>query len=143
MDAWLLVRVQESDGERNRLLYILKSRGMAHSNQVREFRLTDDGIHLLDVYVGPGKVLTGSARLAQEARDKAQSVTNRHAAERRRRELQAERAALTEQVESLGVRLRNVQEELKIAHLHDRLRQEAAFKERQDLSTARRADRTR
>lgn len=61
MDTWLLLRMVESNGERNRLLYILKSRGMAHSNQVREFRLTDDGIELLDVHVGPGGVRTGAA----------------------------------------------------------------------------------
>ena len=71
MDAWLLVKILESDGERNRLIYILKSRGMAHSNQVREFvLLSDNGINLLDVYVGPSGVLRGSARLAQESRKK-------------------------------------------------------------------------
>jgi circadian clock protein KaiC len=68
VDTWLLLRNVESDGERNRLLFVLKSRGTAHSNQVREFVLSSRGIELLDVYVGPAGVLTGSARLAQEAR---------------------------------------------------------------------------
>ena len=70
MDTWLMLRDHENNGERNRLLYLLKSRGMAHSNQVREFRLTSNGIELIDVYVGQGNVLTGTARLAQEARER-------------------------------------------------------------------------
>ena len=65
MDSWLLVRNLETNGERNRGLYILKSRGMAHSNQVREFVLSGEGIQLVDVYTGQGTLLTGSARLAQ------------------------------------------------------------------------------
>ena len=64
----MILRDIEIGGERNRGLYILKSRGMAHSNQIREFILTDHGIELLDVYVGPEGVLTGSSRLSQEAK---------------------------------------------------------------------------
>ena len=69
IDTWLLLRDIEIGGERNRGLYVLKSRGMAHSNQIREFRLTNNGIELLDVYVGADGVLTGSARLSQETKD--------------------------------------------------------------------------
>ena len=65
-DTWLLLRNVESNGERNRLLFVLKSRGTAHSNQVREFVLSDHGIELVDVYVGPAGVLTGSARIAAQ-----------------------------------------------------------------------------
>ena len=74
VDTWLLLRNVESNGERNRLLFVLKSRGSAHSNQVREFVLTDHGVELVDVYVGPAGIVTGSARLVQEAqqRDAAQ-----------------------------------------------------------------------
>ena len=68
VDTWLLLRNHESNGERNRLLFVIKSRGSAHSNQVREFLLTDDGPQLVDVYVGPEGVLTGSARIEQMAR---------------------------------------------------------------------------
>ena len=71
MDTWLLLYNRESNGEHNRQLYLLKSRGMAHSNQVREFILSSDGIKLRELYVGPEGVLTGSARLAQETKDKA------------------------------------------------------------------------
>lgn len=74
IDTWLLVRDLEIGGERNRGLYVLKSRGMAHSNQIREFRLTNHGIELLDVYVGLEGVLTGSARLSQETKDDAEQL---------------------------------------------------------------------
>ena len=74
MDTWLLLRDIELGGERNRGLYVLKSRGMAHSNQIREFLLTDHGVELQDVYVGPEGVLTGSMRLAQEAREQAAAL---------------------------------------------------------------------
>ncbi len=74
IDTWLLVRDLEIGGERNRGLYVLKSRGMAHSNQIREFRLTNHGIELLDVYVGSEGVLTGSARLSQETKDDAEQL---------------------------------------------------------------------
>jgi circadian clock protein KaiC len=74
IDTWLLLRDIEIGGERNRGLYVLKSRGMAHSNQIREFKLTNNGIELLDVYVGPEGVLTGSARLSQETKDEAEKL---------------------------------------------------------------------
>ncbi len=71
MDTWLLMKMIEVGGERNRALYVLKSRGMEHSNQIREFVLTNDGLRMLDVYLGPEGVLTGSARVSQEGREKA------------------------------------------------------------------------
>ena len=69
MDSWLWLTNLESNGERNRGLYVMKSRGMKHSNQIREFILTDEGVHLVDAYLGPAGVLTESARLTQEATD--------------------------------------------------------------------------
>ena len=71
MDAWLVLRNLECNGERDRGLCVLKSRGMEHSNQIREFLLTDHRVQLLNVYVGPSGLLTGSARVAQEARERA------------------------------------------------------------------------
>ncbi len=87
MDAWLLLRNLESNGERNRGLYVLKSRGMAHSNQIREFLLTDHGVQLRDVYIGPSGLLTGSAREAQEAKERAQATERRQQVEREAFEL--------------------------------------------------------
>ena len=87
VDTWLLLRNVESDGERNRLLSVLKSRGSAHSNQVREFVLTDHGAELIDVYVGPAGVVTGSARLVQEAQEHGAELRRGEELMRRRREL--------------------------------------------------------
>jgi circadian clock protein KaiC len=83
VDTWLLLRDIESDGERNRVLYVLKSRGMAHSNQLREFSMTRSGVELREAYLGPAGVLTGSARVAQEAREREeQSRLQRENADR-------------------------------------------------------------
>lgn len=88
MDAWLLVKNIESNGERNRGLYILKARGIAHSNQIREFLLTDRGIELIDAYVGTEGVLMGSARSSQLARERAAEVDRKLTTEHKQRELQ-------------------------------------------------------
>ena len=93
IDTWLLLRDIEIGGERNRGLYILKSRGMDHSNQIREFILTENGIELLDVYVGPEGVLTGSARLSQEAKNYEEQLLRQQEIERKRSGLELKRAA--------------------------------------------------
>jgi len=94
MDAWLLLRNLECNGERNRGLYVLKSRGMAHSNQIREFLLTDHGVQLRDVYLGPAGLLTGSARAAQEAKERAEASERRQQAQRKAFELKQKRLQL-------------------------------------------------
>jgi circadian clock protein KaiC len=91
MDTWLLLKNIEVGGERNRALYVLKSRGMEHSNQIREFVLSEDGLRLLDVYLGPEGVLTGSARVSQEMREKAVVTIRLQELESRRRELERKR----------------------------------------------------
>ncbi len=98
IDTWLLVRDIEADGERNRGLYVLKSRGMAHSNQIREFLLTDHGVELREVYVGPSGVLTGSARLTQQAQEKAEVLVRDQEVELRRVEIERKRTALEAQI---------------------------------------------
>jgi circadian clock protein KaiC len=98
IDTWLLLRDIEIGGERNRGLYILKSRGMSHSNQIREFLLTDHGIELLDVYVGPEGVLTGSARLSQEAKNDAEQLMHQQEIERKQSGIELKRAALEAQI---------------------------------------------
>jgi circadian clock protein KaiC len=101
VDTWLLLKTLEGNGEHNRVLYVRKSRGMAHSNQIREFLLTRDGIELADVYVGPQGVLTGSARQAQEAKERSDGTEraddleqSRISLERRRESVEAQMAAL-------------------------------------------------
>ncbi|HZE17450.1 MAG TPA: circadian clock protein KaiC [Mycobacterium sp.] len=88
VDTWLLLRNVESNGERNRLLFVLKSRGSPHSNQVREYVLSDHGVELIDVYVGAAGILTGSARLVQEAEQRVAARRQSEELQRRRRELQ-------------------------------------------------------
>ena len=101
VDTWLFVRDLELNGERNRALYVLKSRGMTHSNQLREFLLTSKGVDLLDVYVGSEGVLTGSSRLSQEAREKAAALVRQEEAERRERTRRRKREALEARIAAL------------------------------------------
>jgi circadian clock protein KaiC len=101
IDTWLLLRDIELKGERNRGLYILKSRGMAHSNQIQEFLLTNQGISLVDIYTGSGEVLTGSARAAQAAGERASELTNRREVERRLRDQERKRNALETKIAAL------------------------------------------
>ena len=101
MDTWILVRDIESGGERNRGIYVLKGRGIPHSNQIREFLITPHGIDLLDVYVGPEGVLTGTARSAQEAREKAALFARERETERKKQELERKREVLEARIAAL------------------------------------------
>jgi circadian clock protein KaiC len=101
VDTWLVLRDLETNGERNRGLHVLKSRGMGHSNQVREFMVTDAGSRLTDVYIGPSGMLTGSARVQQEGRERAELVTLSEEAERQQLALECKRAVLEAQVAAL------------------------------------------
>lgn len=105
IDSWLLLRDIELGGERNRGLYVLKSRGTAHSNQIREFLLTEHGIELREVYSGPEGVLTGSMRLAQEAREKAAEELRRTEHENRQRAVDRKRRELEARIEALKAEL--------------------------------------
>jgi circadian clock protein KaiC len=98
IDTWLLLRDIEIGGERNRGLYVLKSRGMAHSNQIREFKLTNNGIELLDVYVGAHGVLTGSARLSQETKDDAEQLLRQQEIGSKQFSLERKREAMEAQI---------------------------------------------
>jgi len=101
MDAWLLLRNVEFNGERNRTLHVLKARGMAHSNQVREFVLSDAGIDLVDVVLSEDRVLTGTARVAQAAHERYATEVRREDHERKLRQLGARRKAIEAQVAAL------------------------------------------
>ncbi|MBV8199589.1 MAG: AAA family ATPase, partial [Acidobacteria bacterium] len=137
MDTWLLLREFELAGERNRGLYILKSRGMAHSNQVREFLLTDHGIELVDVYPGGDGVLVGSARRTQEARERTDAAVREQDAERRRRELEAKRQAMEAQIASLRAELTVEQERLEGQLADAAADRERLARERGEISRSR------
>jgi circadian clock protein KaiC len=115
MDSWLLLQDLEGNGERNRVLYVIKARGMGHSNQVREFLISSRGIDLVDAYVGPSGVLTGSARLAQSAREAAEAKDTKQDAARLRRGFIQKREALGRQIAGLKAeQLSNTDEMLRI-----------------------------
>ncbi len=140
IDTWLLVQMAHSGGERNRLLYVLKSRGMAHSNQMRELVLSDRGIDLADVYTGTGQVQTGAARLAQEARDRAETLAQRQAAARHRRTLEQGRRALAAQIQALQGELAGLEEDLSAAEAEQDQRISATARTQADIANARSAD---
>lgn len=123
MDAWLMLRNHELNGERNRTLFVMKARGMSHSNQIREFILSDSGLELVDAYLGENGVLTGSARLTQEARERAASelLKQDHASKLRqlairRKAVEAQIAVLKAEAEADAAEL-----EFTIAQESDRL----------------------
>jgi circadian clock protein KaiC len=137
VDTWLLLRDLESNGERNKVLYVLKSRGMNHSNQVREFHITSKGVKLVEAYLGPAGVLTGSARLAQEA-------LSRKGLEQKELALTHRRKAMEAQIESLQAAFHAEEEEFRrsVATEKNRLGQVEIDREamaRSRRATARRA----
>jgi circadian clock protein KaiC len=111
MDSWLLLLNRESGGEHNRQLQLLKSRGMAHSNQMREFVLSERGVELRPAYLGPGGALTGSARVAQEARDRAAAAARRRTDQQHQRAQARRRRQIERQIEDLQAELAAVAEE--------------------------------
>jgi circadian clock protein KaiC len=119
MDTWLSLVQLESNGERNRGIYVLKSRGMNHSNQIREYQLTSRGVKLVDAYLGSGGVLTGSSRIAQEMVDAAAAVRRAQDNERRQRDIQRKRAALERQIAELRAELESEEEEARKSLQHD------------------------
>ncbi|MGY3450361.1 circadian clock protein KaiC [Bradyrhizobium sp. USDA 4353] len=123
-DTWLLLYNRESNGEHNRQLYLLKSRGMAHSNQVREFLMSGDGISLREVYVGPEGVLTGSARVAQEVRDRADRLLRSQEMQRRTREIERRRREIAAQIETLKAQLASEEGEMELLNLEGAARED-------------------
>jgi circadian clock protein KaiC len=111
VDTWLMLRDIETGGERNRGLYILKARGIAHSNQIREFLLTDHGAELRKVYLGEAGLLTGSARVTQEARDATAALCARQEIEKKQLLLERKRKALEAQIAALQLDLESGERE--------------------------------
>lgn len=112
IDTWLLVRDLEFNGERNRALYVIKSRGMAHSNQVREFLITSRGVELIPAYLGTRGVLTGTSRMIQEAQEAADLVRVQHDLERKQFKLEAKRKAMEAQIAALRAEYEIAEKEL-------------------------------
>ncbi|MBE3046956.1 circadian clock protein KaiC [Candidatus Bathyarchaeota archaeon] len=140
MDTWLLLKSIEVGGERNRALYVLKSRGLEHSNQIREFVLTDDGLRLLDVYLGPEGVLTGSARVSQELREKAEVTLHRQARETSQRELERKRRTFEARMVMLRAEFEEEEEIIQQSISESELLGEEVVQDRGQMGRSRKAD---
>jgi circadian clock protein KaiC len=137
MDAWLFLRNIESGGERNRGLYVLKSRGMAHSNQVREFLITSRGLNLIEPYLGLNEVLTGSARAAQESRERVDALLCEQDGQRRYRELERKRKDVETQISKLREELGALEDEMTLDQKLGRMRTDVRTKARSRLASLR------
>jgi circadian clock protein KaiC len=140
MDTWITVRDIESGGERNRGLYVIKSRGMAHSNQVREFVLSSAGVHLVDVYVSSGSVLTGAARLAQESKDRQEEKERAEDIERRKQDFEARKLLVEAQVAGLLAELSAQEKEVKMIIEEAEEQKRRLDLQRADIARQRHAD---
>ncbi|WP_013323584.1 circadian clock protein KaiC [Gloeothece verrucosa] len=140
MDTWLEIRTLETNGERNRILYVLKSRGMDHSNQVRELLFKSEGVELLDVYLGLGTVLTGTARVAQETQENLERVKQQQEIERKKREYKRRAAVAKAQIEALQAQLEAEQEELDVLSLQEQHYQTQFVKDQAKMAQLRKAD---
>ena len=125
MDTWLLLRNVEYNGERNRTIFVLKSRGMGHSNQIREFVMSNKGIDLIDVYLGDDEVLTGTARLARENRDTAAAKVMKYEQQRRAKKLDLELRSIEAQISALKAAAAAAVDEANFVNTHDRLMSES------------------
>ncbi|HEY1697176.1 MAG TPA: circadian clock protein KaiC [Polyangiaceae bacterium] len=139
IDTWLQVRDVEYGGERNRVLNVMKSRGMAHSNQLREFVITSRGVDLIDVYSGPGGVLTGSARLTQEASERAEKNERQSALQRKERMLAQRNAAVAAELEATRARLHAELDELAMDVERDLAREQDLARQRGQMLKSRHA----
>ncbi len=137
VDVWLLVRDIESNGERNRGLYVMKSRGMKHSNQVREFVISDEGLDLVDVYLGPEGVLIGSARKAQQLLEEADLALYDHAVSRKDREIERKKRILEAKIAGLNEEFDSTREELSKTQVEEKLRREVIGKNRDEMIKSR------
>ena len=139
-DSWMKLQNLEAGGERNRGISILKSRGMSHSNQVREFLLTDQGIDLVDTYTGPEGVLAGSARVAREDDERAQEAALRLEIERLEEDRKKRRALLEDQITRLRSEYESAEKELEGRIRLEKLKMETIFRKRKEMGTSRKAE---
>jgi len=137
VDAWILIRDIELNGERNRGLYIMKSRGMKHSNQVREFTITNHGLKLEDVYLGPDGILTGSARQAHLLQQQTEALLLKHSLGRKDKEIQRKAKELQAKIATLTSEFESIQEELNNDAIEQELRKEVMQRNRSELALLR------
>lgn len=134
VESWILVRELETNGERNRGIFVMKSRGMKHSNQVREFVIKDSGLELIDVYLGPDGILIGSAREAYQLNVATGVKLRSHAISRKDREIERKRLVLEAKIASLKEEFESVQDELNKTFIEEELTKEIMEKSRSEMS---------
>ena len=139
IDTWLLLRDIELNGERNRGLYILKSRGMAHSNQIQEFLLTNEGISLVEIYTGFGQVLTGSARATQKAEEEAFELARRFEVDSKIREQERKRKVLEEKIAAIRAEFDAESKELHLIAEEEKKRQAVLAKDHLEMAHLRKS----
>jgi circadian clock protein KaiC len=140
VDTWMLVKDIEFNGERNRGIYVMKSRGMKHSNQVREFVISDEGLNLMEVYLGPDGILTGSAREAHKLQEQTGLALRNQAVNRKDREVTRKRQVLEARIAALNSEFESVEDELNKVYEEEELRKEVLDRNRLELTRIRRGD---
>jgi circadian clock protein KaiC len=133
VDTWLSVHDIENNGERNRAIYVMKSRGMKNSNQVREFLITDNGIEIVDVVIGPSGVLVGSEREAFQFEKNTGEVLRKNAVDRKNRQIQSRESILNAKIAKLKSEFEIVKDELNRIYVEEELRNEVVEKSRKHL----------
>jgi len=140
MDVWLILKNVEGNGERNRIFSIIKARGMAHSNQLREFVLSDEGIQLLDLYKGTEGVLFGSARMAQESREAGERIRGNEETERKKRELDGKKRVMENEIGLLKAKFAREEDEIKVLIGQDVSRKKASENVMEEIAVQRKVD---
>ena len=139
MDCWIKLIDIEANGEINRSLYVIKARGMSHSNQVREYHMSANGIELIEPYLGPAGVLTGTARLTQVAQEKAAKLQRQQDLERRQRDLARRRQVLERQIAEMRAALELEEEEAGMLFQQEQGRETALEHDRRAVAARRSA----
>lgn len=130
VDTWITVRDMEGVGERNRGIFIIKARGMGHSNQVREFVITSNGIELLDVELGPQGILTGAARKSYQFKKTISDIKLQNEISRKDREIERKRKVLEANIEALRTEFESAEEELSILKATEELQEKLSSKKK-------------
>ena len=137
MDTWIDLKSIETNGERNRTIDVVKTRGMYHSNQVREYKITNEGIKLIDVYLGPSGILTGSARISQISNEKAEKLIRQQEIERKQRKLEQKRQTMAAQITEIKAQFEAEKLELDRIIEQEKLKEEAIEMERNVMAKTR------
>ena len=140
IDVWILVRDIEVSGERNRGLFVLKARGMSHSNQIREFTMDSAGIHLSEVYLGPAGMLTGSARVAQEASERDAAQRRKDETERKMAQLDRKRRSMEARIAAIRAEFEADETEARESFASDAEVERRIVEERAEMSRSRQVD---